>query len=76
MLTTQHTPDLPKEKVRIYRSKGEVRVANGASVLKGEQPMLRVYHKGLEVPGLAVTRSLGDLNAHTIGVIEKPGKYV
>ena len=33
----------------------------------------RVYFKGREAPGLAMSRSIGDTDAHTIGVIEKPG---
>jgi serine/threonine protein phosphatase PrpC len=70
-LTTSHNPSIAKEKARIQRNKGDVRPAKGASIAKpGEMPVLRVYHKGKEQPGLAMTRSIGDLDAHTIGVIE------
>ena len=34
---------------------------------------MRVYFKGREGPGLAMSRSIGDTDAHSIGVIEKPG---
>jgi len=34
---------------------------------------MRVYFKGKEGPGLAMSRSIGDTDAHSIGVIEKPG---
>jgi hypothetical protein len=36
--------------------------------------IMRVYFKGKEAPGLAMSRSIGDTDAHTIGVIEQPGR--
>ena len=33
---------------------------------------LRIYEKNSNAPGLSMSRSLGDLIAHSIGVSEKP----
>lgn len=36
----------------------------------------RVWLKELEVPGLAMSRSLGDQVAQSVGVSPEPGKYL
>ena len=36
----------------------------------------RVWVRNQEFPGLAMSRSLGDKLAHTVGVIPEPGKYL
>ena len=75
VLTTNHSPDSKLEKLRIQKSKGDIRAAKTAlQVLPKDQAVLRIYHKGKEYPGLAVSRSIGDQEAHSLGVIEKPGK--
>ena len=40
--------------------------------MPGEANIMRVYAKGKEGPGLAVSRSIGDLEAHSLGVTERP----
>lgn len=74
ILTANHQPDIPKEKIRINRAKGDVRPAkSNGNGLNENSTINRVYFKGKEGPGLAMSRSIGDTDAHTIGVIEKPG---
>jgi hypothetical protein len=75
ILTANHQPDIPKEKVRINRAKGEVRPAKSNGIATENSAINRVYFKGREAPGLAMSRSIGDTDAHTIGVIEKPGNF-
>ena len=62
-LTTDHKPDSPDEKRRILQMGGHVTPAgaNGAPA--------RVWHK---LRGLAMSRSIGDHNAASVGVISKP----
>ena len=38
--------------------------------------MHRVWARGQDFPGLAMSRSLGDKLAHTVGVIGDPGKSI
>jgi len=64
-LTPDHKPELEGEKKRIQSSGGEVRK------LAGDIPH-RVFAKGKMYPGLAMSRSLGDNVAHTVGVSEVP----
>jgi hypothetical protein len=67
---------VPKEKVRINRAKGDVRHAKSNGGIGETQNIMRVYFKGRDGPGLAMSRSIGDTDAHSIGVIEKPGKIL
>ena len=62
-LTIDHKPDSPDEKQRILQMGGHVTPAgaNGAPA--------RVWHK---LRGLAMSRSIGDHNAASVGVISKP----
>ena len=63
-------PNLPKERKRIYECGGTVEKAldeNG----KEEGPF-RVYQKGKEYPGLAMSRSIGDIDSKKIGIIPNP----
>lgn len=62
-LTTDHRPDAPREKERIEAFGGVVRL---------EEPCSRVYVRNTLHPGLAMTRSLGDHCAHTVGVTCEP----
>mmetsp|Transcript_26281 Transcript_26281/g.59909 ORF Transcript_26281/g.59909 Transcript_26281/m.59909 type:complete len:365 (-) Transcript_26281:283-1377(-) len=64
-LTPDHKPELDGERKRIQSSGGEVRK------LAGDIPH-RVFAKGKMYPGLAMSRSLGDNVAHTVGVSEVP----
>lgn len=64
-LTIDHKPTDPEERQRIEANGGDVFVArDGGSD--------RVFAKGKRVPGLAMSRSLGDFAAHRVGVTETP----
>lgn len=64
-LSTDHKPDNEKEKARIIASGGEIHQHDGIG------PM-RVFAKGQMYPGIAMTRSIGDLFATRLGVIPIP----
>jgi serine/threonine protein phosphatase PrpC len=69
-LTVDHKPDQANERVRIEKSKG--RVARLVTE-KGEQVgPHRVWLKYAWVPGLAMSRALGDVLASRIGVTCEP----
>ena len=60
-LTRDHKPTLDDEKARIERMGGEVKK------LEGDIPY-RVFIKDKSYPGIAMSRSLGDALAQTVGV--------
>ena len=60
-----HKPDLQNEKIRIYNKRGEIR----ESPLDGKS---RIYIRGRMYPALSISRSLGDLISHQIGVTSEP----
>jgi serine/threonine protein phosphatase PrpC len=64
----EHTPLNPKERARIFTSRGEVKT--GQFLSGDKQP--RIYVRGRTFPGISTTRSLGDLVAHHIGVTSEP----
>jgi serine/threonine protein phosphatase PrpC len=64
-LTTDHKPELEGEKQRILDSGGEVKK------LEGDIPS-RVFKKGKNFPGIAMSRAIGDLIAQTVGVSHIP----
>jgi serine/threonine protein phosphatase PrpC len=70
-LSIDSKPELPKEMNRIIAAGGEV------SQLKDEfgegVGPFRVWVKGKDYPGLAMSRSIGDLKGKKIGVIPDPG---
>ena len=63
-----HSPENENELNRIYANKGEVKTSMS---LSGDKKP-RVYVRGRMYPGLSITRSLGDLLAHQIGVTSEP----
>jgi len=66
MGTVDHKPQDPEERRRIVGSGGEVvRMFSGMPH--------RVFARGHEIPGLAMSRALGDLIAHSVGVVHVPG---
>ena len=73
-LSIDSKPYLPSELNRIINSGGEVhkRINN-----KGEYvgPM-RVFAKGKDYPGLAMSRSFGDFQCKQYGVINEPSNIV
>ena len=62
-LSVDHKPELPAEEARICSSGGRVKMIHGCG---------RVYLATEEVPGLAMSRSLGDFVAHKAGVSSVP----
>ena len=73
-LSRDHKPDTPDEHQRIIARGGRVRplINQQAGVEMGPA---RVWLKELEVPGLAMSRSLGDQVAQSVGVSPEPGKF-
>lgn len=77
VLTSVHTMEDNKEKQRIIRAMGEVRMPNNHSkkkneTFKMENNSLRIYHKGKDYPGIAVTRTIGNHDVQSIGVLQEP----
>ena len=70
-LSYDHHPDINEECERVIKNGGEIHklLDSNGKILGGP---LRVWKKDKKYPGLAVTRSLGDLNAKTCGVIPIP----
>ena len=69
-LSTDHKPNLPGEIDRIQLSGGEVDTMRDMYGNRIGPP--RVYKRGLDYPGLAMSRSLGDFQAKEVGVISTP----
>jgi len=67
--THDHKPDSPGEKERIIASGGRVFAVEYDDGIDGPP---RVWLGHMDVPGLAMSRSLGDAVAHTAGVISDP----
>lgn len=69
-LSFDHKPETPSEKKRILKNNGRV----SAILDNNGRPCgpLRVWLKNEEIPGLAMTRSIGDLVAGSVGVTWKP----
>ena len=77
ILTTNHSPEEQKEKLRIQKANGVVRAAKTTNAQSLNDAIVkRVYVKGKESPGLAVSRSIGDAEAHSVGVSEVPDIFV
>ena len=70
-LSIDYKPDLEEEKNRILLSGGVVEQMQN-QFGEGVGPY-RVWVKGEDYPGLAMSRSIGDLKGKTIGVISEPG---
>lgn len=63
-MSIDHKPSLPEEMERIKKSGGEVKAQDNG--------LMRVYKSGDRIPGLAVSRTLGDILGHECGIIEDP----
>ena len=70
-LSVDFKPEMPEEMNRIILSGGEVRQMKN-ELGEGVGPY-RVWKRGEGYPGLAMSRSIGDLNGKKIGVIPNPG---
>lgn len=42
----------------------------------GEEKCEKIYIKGKQTPALHISRSIGDVVAHTIGVLSEPGMEI
>ncbi|PNW88452.1 hypothetical protein CHLRE_01g030200v5 [Chlamydomonas reinhardtii] len=69
-LTNDHKPTAPEEKARILKANGRVE----RLVDEMGQPMgpYRVWLQYAWIPGLAMSRALGDVLAHQVGVTSEP----
>jgi serine/threonine protein phosphatase PrpC len=73
-ITTDHKPELPAELQRIINSGGRVNTSRKDSLGREIGPK-RVYVSAELNPGLAMSRSLGDVVAHSVGVSCQPEFY-
>ena len=64
-------PELPNERKRIYEHGGVVEKTKIENEVEEDGPY-RVYEKGKDYPGLAMSRSIGDIDAKKLGVIPNP----
>ena len=70
-LSIDYKPELPEEQSRIIRSGGEVeQLTNEFGMKVGPY---RVFARGKDFPGIAMSRSIGDLVAKCYGVVAEPG---
>ena len=65
VLAPDHKPNLPEEKARIESRNGEVKK------LPNDIPF-RVFIRNRDFPGLAMSRSIGDMLSRDLGVISEP----
>lgn len=70
-LSRDHKPNEPDENKRILFNNGRIKKCYDEDIKKFVGPD-RVWLKNKEEPGLAMSRSLGDKIAHTIGVSDEP----
>jgi serine/threonine protein phosphatase PrpC len=68
-LSNDHKPDIKEEALRIIKNNGRIDKITEYGLRTGPS---RVWCKNVNYPGLAITRSIGDLVATTIGVISDP----
>jgi len=68
-ITFDHKPDTPAEKERILACGGRVFAVEYDDGIDGPP---RVWLGHMDIPGLAMSRSLGDVVAHSAGVISEP----
>ena len=71
-ITQDHKPSLPEERKRIEGSGGRVFALSYDDGYTGPE---RVWLKDQDIPGLAMSRSLGDTVAHSVGVVSTPDVF-
>ena len=69
-LSYDHKPDSPGEKERILKAGGRVMPLPGLP--EEDRGPARVWLADVDVPGLAMSRSIGDDVSHKVGVIDVP----
>ena len=67
--STDHKPDIWSEYERIVAQGGEVAPCPNETLKNG---IKRIWVKNEKYPGIAISRTIGDLVAHSVGVIETP----
>ena len=73
-LSRDHKPDSVDESRRIIKTGGRIRPLINQSTGKEVGPA-RVWLPEMQAPGLAMSRSLGDYVAQSVGVSPDPGKF-
>ena len=71
-LSKDQKPDDEKEKIRIEKMGGIISQCNDLYDDGKEGGPFRIWVKGKDYPGIAMSRSIGDKIAHDIGVISEP----
>ena len=71
-LSKDQKPDDEKERVRIEKMGGIISQCNDLYDDGKEGGPFRIWVKGQDYPGIAMSRSIGDKIAHDIGVISEP----
>ena len=71
-LSRDHKPEDASEAARIRKSGGRVEQSRSHGNSEERYGPMRVWLKTLQVPGLAMTRSIGDLAAKKVGVLAEP----
>jgi serine/threonine protein phosphatase PrpC len=66
-LNRQHKPIEPDEKERILENNGDIGCLNENNIDKKI-----IFLKNSDIPGLSISRSFGDIIAHSVGVISEP----
>ena len=66
-MSADHKPNDPEEEERIKKSKGDI-----SNCRDNNFGPYRVFKQGESMPGLVVSRSLGDLAGHEVGCSELP----
>lgn len=74
-LSRDHKPCDPAEGARIFERGGRIEAFKDNLTGEDMGPK-RVWLPKEDVPGLAMSRSIGDYVAQSVGVIPNPGKYL
>jgi serine/threonine protein phosphatase PrpC len=70
-ITAEHRADHPAEKARIMYRGGTVKQLVDPDTLKPAGPF-RVFRPNAMLPGLAITRSIGDSDSRDLGITATP----
>ena len=77
VLSVNHKPDLPEENKRILQCNGKVEKLKIKNSINEEYGPYRVFEKDSDtLPGLAMSRSIGDEKSKQLGVVYEPDLFV